>query len=250
VKFANGDDVWSLSIQRSIDQGPFSPREQQRLAALSVRLSGIAALTRALGFARAEAALASFEVSGSAVVLLDRRAEVLRINSAAQRLLGADLQIARKRLVSRDRDATRALDRALHALLWAQTASAVMPAVVLPRHGKRPLLAYPMRLAGVSADALAPCQALVVLVDLDARPHRSESALRASFGLTAAEARLAVRLASGEPLDRIADELGVAYETSRNHVKAIFSKMDVHRQTELVAVLARLLDDRTPTNGR
>jgi DNA-binding CsgD family transcriptional regulator len=249
VKFASGDDQWSLSIRRTVEQGPFSPSERQELAALSVHLSGAAALARALGFARAEAALASFEVSGSAVVLLDRRAEVLRINGAAQRLLGADLQIARKRLVSRGREATAALDRTLHALLWAQTASALMPPVVLPRDGKRPLLAYAMRLSGVSADALAACQALVVLVDLDARPHPPESALRASFGLTAAEARLAVRLASGEPLDRIADELGVAYETSRNHVKAIFSKMDVHRQTELVAVLARLLDNRIPLSS-
>jgi hypothetical protein len=72
VKFGGGDDPWVLSMQRSIAQGPFSPREQQQLAALSVRLSGVAALARALGFARTEAALAAFEVTGSAIVLLDR----------------------------------------------------------------------------------------------------------------------------------------------------------------------------------
>jgi DNA-binding CsgD family transcriptional regulator len=241
VKFASGDDQWTLSIQRSVEQGPFSPAEQESLAALSVRLSGAAALTRALGFARADGALAAFEASGSAVVLLDRFAQVLRINAAAQRLLGPDLQITRKRLASRDRNATAALDRALHAMLWTRTSSALMPPVVLPRDGKRPLLAYPMRLAAISADALAPCQALVVLVDLEARPRPPEQALRTSFGLTTAEAKLAIRLAAGEPLEQAADEIGVAYATARNQLKAIFAKTDTHRQAELVAVMAQLL---------
>ena len=241
VRFVGGDDLWVLSIQRSIAEGPFSPREQRRLAALSVRLSGVAALARALGFARAEAALSAFEVSHSAVVLLDRFAEVLRINSAAQRLLGSDLQITRKRLASRDRNATTALDRALHELLRTQASSALMPPVVLPRDGKRPLLAYPMRLSGVSTDALARCQALVVLVDPEARPRPPESSLRASFGLTAAEARLAILIATGASLETVADEIGIAHETARNQLKAIFAKTDTHRQAELVALLARLL---------
>jgi DNA-binding CsgD family transcriptional regulator len=242
VRFVGGDDPWVLSIQRSIAQGPFSPREQQALAALSVRLSGVAALARALGFARAEAALAGFEASGCAVVLLDRFAKVLRINGAAQRLLGPDLNIARGWLVSSDHSAGATLDRALHALLWTQASSALMPPVVLPRRGRRPLLAYPMRLSAVSADALAPCQAVIVLVDLDARPRPPESALCASFGLTAAEARLAIRLATGKPLEQVADEIGVAYETARSQLKAIFAKTETHRQAELVAVMAQLLN--------
>jgi DNA-binding CsgD family transcriptional regulator len=241
VIMRSGDDQWCLSIQRSIAQGPFSAREQLQLAALSTRISGAVALSRALGFARADAALGAFEVSNSAVVLLDRCAEVLQVNGAAQRLLGPDLQITRKRLTLRDRDANAALDRALHALLWAQTSSALMPPVVLPRDGKRPLLAYPMRLSAVSSNALAPCQALVVLVDLDARPHPPENALSVSFGLTAAEARLAVRIATGASLESVADEIGIALETARHQLKAIFAKTDTHRQAELVSVMARLL---------
>jgi DNA-binding CsgD family transcriptional regulator len=247
VRAASGDDQWALSIQRTIVQGPFSAAEQRKLAAFSTRLSSAVALSRALGFARADAALAAFELSGSAVVLLDRFSEVLRINGTAQRLLGPDLQIARKRLASRDRNVTAALDRALHALLWAQTSSALMPPVVLPRDGKRPLLAYPMRLSNVSADALAPCQALVVIVDLNARPRPPESSLRASFGLTGAEARLAVRIATGASLESVADEIGIALETARYQLKAIFAKTDTHRQAELVSVMARLLS--APPNG-
>jgi DNA-binding CsgD family transcriptional regulator len=241
VLVASGDERWCLSLQRSIAQGPFTPQETKRLALLSKSLSSAAALARALGFARADAALGAFEVSGSAVVLLDRFGQVLRANGAAERMLRSDPRIERRRIVSADHDATSALDRALHAVLWNRSASALMAPVPLPRPDQRPVLAYPIRLAAVSADALAACQALLVLVDPDERPRPPEAALRSGFGLTGAEARLALHLAAGEALDDAADALGIAKETARVQLKAIFAKLDLHRQAELVALMARLL---------
>jgi PAS domain-containing protein len=114
VKVGNGDDVWGLSLQRSIEQGPFSAQELSHLSALSKRLAGTAELARAFGFARVEATIQAFETSGSPVAMIDRGGEVLRLNEAAERLLGPDLQIVRRRIVSPNRDATVALDRALH----------------------------------------------------------------------------------------------------------------------------------------
>jgi len=71
---------WPVPIQRSIKQGPFTPAEVQQLASLSRQLESGAALAQAFGFARAEAALDAFNVSGSAVVLLDRCGEILRLS--------------------------------------------------------------------------------------------------------------------------------------------------------------------------
>lgn len=240
VKTAADGDLCT-AIQRSPEQGPFSIGEKRRLALLSPSLSSAAAVARALGFARVEAALAAFEVSGSAVVLLDRFAEVLRVNATAERVLRGDPRIERRRIVSSNHDATAALDRALHVLLWNRSGSALMPPVSLPRTDQRPVLAYPIKLAAVSSDALAACQAILVLVDLEKRVRPPEAVLQAAFGFTPAEARLASRLAAGEEIEAAADTLAIATQTARNQLKSIFDKTGAHRQPELVALLVPLL---------
>ena len=99
-----------------------------------------------------------------------------------------------------------------------------------------------MRLASVCADLSAPCQSLMVLIDLDAQPTLPPQLLSLCFGLSAAEARLAARLAAGEGLETAAHELAITKATARNQLKAIFAKTGVHRQSELTALLARLPD--------
>jgi GAF domain-containing protein len=79
VKMAAGNDIWVLSIQRSSQQGPFSPSEIQRLCTLSKRVASAAALARALGLASANAAVEAIELSNSAVALLNRSGEILSL---------------------------------------------------------------------------------------------------------------------------------------------------------------------------
>jgi DNA-binding CsgD family transcriptional regulator len=247
VKIASGDDLWCLSIQRSIAQGPYSPAALRKLAILSSHLSASAALARALGFARADAALSAFTVSDTAVVLLDRQAKVLRGNEAASRLFGPDLQVRERRIISWNHEATAALNRALHELVWQPSPTALLPPICLPRRQGRPFLAYPLQLAEMSANWMAPCQAIIVIVDLERQPRLPEEVLRISFSLSPAEAKLAQHLVSGESIEAIAEDLGIAYETARNQLKSIFAKTDTHRQAELVGLLTRVLMRPFPT---
>src|SRR5260370_18168993 len=118
IRVASGEDVWCLSIQRTINQGPFSEAEKRQFAKLSERLSASAALARALGAATAAGALQAFEVSGKAAVLINRHGEAFRINKSAEKLLHGDVRIERRRLVASDPGAKAALNRSLHALMW------------------------------------------------------------------------------------------------------------------------------------
>jgi DNA-binding CsgD family transcriptional regulator len=242
VKMQACNELWVLSLQRSIQQGPFTLPEQSQLAALSRRLASAAAVANMLSLARADVALEAFQMSGTAVFLLDRKSNVLRANAAADQLLGVDIKVRQKRLVSFDRDATAALDRSLHQLMWSQSGSSLMPPVVLPRRELHPVLAYPVRVASVTTDALAACQAIVVFVDLNARSCPPQEHLRRSFRLTTAESRLARRLAIGLPLELAADQLGISKETARVQLRALFAKMGVCRQADLVALSQRFLD--------
>ena len=243
VKVAVGKDVWCVSIQRSIKQGPFERAELEKLASLSLSLSSAASVAHALDFARAEGALNAFEVSNLPVVLLNRQAEVLQTNAAADLLLNGDVAIRQRKVTSHDPEATRALNAALQSVLSSSASRVLMPPVSLPRSlGRRPLLAYAMRLPALSDHPLALCQAILLFIDLDSQTAPTDGAvLRRCFGLSAAEARLAAGLANGKTLELLAEELTITKETARHALKSVFSKLDVHRQSELVALLGKLL---------
>lgn len=241
VKLSFGDDVWCLAIQRGIDQDPFSPEQKEKLAQLSRSLTTVTMFARALGLAASSAVVEAFEISQTAVVLLDREAQVVRTNQSADRLLRDDVRIAGKRLCARDLAATAALDRALHRLLWAPSGASLMPAVALPRTGKMPILAYPLKLPSLAASAMSAAQAAVVLIDPAARARPIEASLQAAFRLTPAEVRLATLLASGDRLEAICEQLEISRETGRNQLKSIFAKTGTNRQAELVLAMAKML---------
>jgi DNA-binding CsgD family transcriptional regulator len=235
------DQVWCLSIQRGVTQDPFSSEEKQKLKQLSRRLSSAAALARALGYAASSAALEAFDLSHTAVALLNSKGEVARTNRAADRLLAGDLQVRQGRISSQDQAANDHLSRALRELLWKTSGASLLPPVMLPRKDKRPVLAYPVKMSQLSASYFADCQAAIVLVDTDARRRTPETTLRGAFHLTQAEARLASQLASGDPLDAVCDRLGIAKETGRNQLKSVFAKTGTSRQAELVLLIASML---------
>ncbi|MBK8907791.1 MAG: helix-turn-helix transcriptional regulator [Rhodospirillales bacterium] len=106
------------------------------------------------------------------------------------------------------------------------------------RRQRRPLslMIWPTRERDPDQGLDAPA-AVVFLGDPDRSADVDEGRLKQLYGLTTAEARVAALLARGHRLDEIAEMLGVAYETTRKHLKQIFSKMQTDRQAELVRTL-------------
>lgn len=68
-------------------------------------------------------------------------------------------------------------------------------------------------------------------------PHLDAGQLAAQFGLTAAESRLAVRLAEGRTIAEAAKMAGISMATARTHLRNIFAKTATSRQSELTLLL-------------
>jgi len=236
VRIAFGGDVWCLSIQRTIAQGPFSLSEKQKLQQLSDRLTAGAVLAKAVGLTSAAATLETLDRSGSAALLINGLGEVFQMNGAAERVLNGEIRIVNRRLTARDRKATDRFDRALHQLIWDRSDAALSSPVAL-RDGPYPLLAYLIKPSAFASNIFADCKAIAILVEVGARTRIPETTLRIAFQLTTAEARLASRLGAGHAIEDIANEVGLAQSTLRSQLKAVFAKTDTHRQSDLVALL-------------
>ncbi len=104
--------------------------------------------------------------------------------------------------------------------------------------GKRP---YAILVALVSgrypALAMLRPAVCVVINDPDASKPLPVENLRALFGLTQAEAKLAALLVSGEDLRAAADQLGITYGTARSRLSAVFEKTETRRQGELIRLV-------------
>ncbi|WP_090514791.1 helix-turn-helix transcriptional regulator [Pseudomonas marincola] len=78
---------------------------------------------------------------------------------------------------------------------------------------------------------------IVYVRDALGRSILSSAMTRQLFGFTPSETSLALELANGLSLEDAAASLGIRRNTARAHLRAIFSKTGVRRQTELVRLI-------------
>jgi DNA-binding CsgD family transcriptional regulator len=104
--------------------------------------------------------------------------------------------------------------------------------------GRRPyvIIVTPISPRYSELSAIRPV-ASVIVVDPEHRPTLPVERVQRAFGLTAAEARLAVQLAAGDDLRTAAANLGITYGTARVRLANVFNKTDTRRQGELIGLL-------------
>lgn len=79
--------------------------------------------------------------------------------------------------------------------------------------------------------------ALVYIRDASSKSLASEVVTKQLFNLTRAETALAMELVNGLSLEEAAEALNIRRNTARAHLRSIFSKTGVRRQTELVRIM-------------
>lgn len=174
---------------------------------------------------------------------------ICNANTAAEHILDAAdaLVSADGRLVALRPVDDRRLGDAVRGLLDGQAMPAGSPCLALPlarRSGRPDYLLLLSRGADSCAacssfDAIGACPHIVVVIhDFDARPPMPTHLLQQCFGLTAAEARLAVQLAGGCSPEQATTVLGVSISTIRTHLRSIYRKTATSGQVHLAQRMA------------
>jgi DNA-binding CsgD family transcriptional regulator len=241
VGFCVGSEPWFLTSHRTIKRGPFEQEDKRVLAQISRRLSEAANLSQAVSRSILTGAINALNSVRHPAVIVDRLGYVLDTNAAADQLFDSEICVRNRLLCVTDKHARAALESLVDALRVAgDTTPLPTGPIVVRREIKAPVL---IRILPIEPAARCPflgARALLLLLDLSERRPPESRLLITSFGLTAAEARLAALIGAGETIERAAEQLGISMQTARTQLKSVFGKTGTHRQAELVALIARL----------
>lgn len=176
-------------------------------------------------------------------VTLDETGRVVKSNPVADEMLrdGDGIRLVngviRADLAAENRELNRLVKQALNGESGGRPA--VVDAISITRksaRGKLGVLIRSLPHTGWSKGKRGPSVALFIR-DAARKSEASREMVRRLFDLTPAEASLALALANGLTLDEAAEQLNIRKNTARAHLRAIFSKIGVTRQTTLVRVL-------------
>lgn len=224
-----------LRLTRDHSRPDFAAAERELLARLIPHLRTALELHARLTTTEAESQLFGGAMADLAVasLILDRDGRVLRRNAMADRLIerGA-IRIGPDRRLMPASVAGRADLAGLLATPPQPGVEALLD-LAAPNDGA---MAARVRAVPSSAYGDGACLALFV-ADLSHPPGLTGERLRDRFQLTGAEAALAMQLAGGAALPDAARVLGIAYNTARSQLRAVFAKTGTRRQIELVTLL-------------
>lgn len=238
------DAFGGIGVHRPKDSNPFSKAEICSMRRIVPHMRQAFRVSSLLQGAQGTlSALIEFHPYG--VFLIDAGGRIVLTNRRGEGLLRQrdGLILADGRLSAQSESGKVALGTAIRNAMLTGLGKGVHPghALTLERpSGGKPyqVLVTPLHHLPAELD-MGPHRicAAVLVNDPLSTPRASADVLREWFGLTAAEARVALSIAEGLSVKEIAERAGTTFETVRNQLKTVFSKVGVHRQAELVRLL-------------
>jgi len=180
-----------------------------------------------------------------ATIILDEHGLVLSKNDSAEELLARHngISIAHNRLHFEQMEVEKEFSGLLAEVLGGRALgqSVAAQAMQIPRREGLTQL-------GLVARAVQPAAAVdgrslpsiaIFISDPDQASEPPTQIISRLFGLTPTEASLAMLLANGLTLDEASEQLGIKRNTTRTHLRAVFAKTGVTRQTGLVRLILK-----------
>lgn len=238
--------VMTVSVPGCAERGPFQADELESLRIIGAHASRAFTLTTTLK--RLESRLfnlqKSLDQTSIGVIAFDAGQRVIDASDLAAGLMRDCLRIGPNRTL-----------RALHPGDQPKIDRLLRPhaagirggpdcAVLRSREGDLRLFVQAVRIRpddgnlALGAESFAYRFLLIRDFASDARPsiapHLEE------LGLTSTEARIAMRVGRGQSPKDLAQDLAISHHTVRAHLKSIFGKLDINKQSELSSLVARL----------
>lgn len=233
-----------LRVTRGVDARPFNGEDKAVVRFLLPHLKRSIRLHARLDQLESERQLFAGTVNRMllGIINFDESGNLLETNQEAKRILAEKdgLTLSGNNLVLHSATEGRELQRMIKQALTPTTEPSVVEALAVTRPSGRSKLgvlvkAIPM---GPWSESRRRPAVAVFVRDPDANSVQpSHEMVRRLFELTRMEATLALLLAEGFTLDEAAEKMNVRRNTARTHLRSIFCKTGVTRQTMLVRLL-------------
>jgi DNA-binding CsgD family transcriptional regulator len=239
-----------MRATRVLGRDNFGTSERETLQRLLPHLTQAMSLFLRLNSLETERELFASALGRLAVgaIIVDKECRILQATPQAEAIL------AEKDVLKSDRGRLRLLDEAGPSGAFTAAVAEIAEADPASFAGSRAFsihrssgeaLGLVVRPAPHSAKLHAPLRgaALVIIADAGSSVAPQPAILVRLFGLTPAESELAALMGQGLDLDDASATLGITKNTAKAHLRMVFSKTGVSRQSELVRLLLRSVDE-------
>jgi DNA-binding CsgD family transcriptional regulator len=244
------DDKQALSLpaMRADHRDAFSREEQNVARHLLPHLAKANLIRQRLTLLRAGEEVLDQLAYG--IAFLTGEGSVVYLNRAAESAVRQEdgLLVQRGTLRAHHHGSCSALESAIREICEPSVSMKYpKPVLVQRKSPRRPyqILLAPLRGCFAQFKGMLAPAVVALIIDPEEQRATAPGLLEVLYGLTKKEAIVAAKLAEGKPIERLAEELGMRYETARTHLRRIFDKTGTTRQAALVTLLALL-----PKQGR
>lgn len=250
----------ALNFYRSDKEGAFTQDERERLSIILPHVSrafGVMAKLREADY-KVAASLAALDRLASGLLLIDASGVVAFANRSAQHMLenGDGLRLRKLAntvglgdLIAEDAKSSKAISEAISATLNRDPYATphFSNCVTVPRTSG--VASYTLQFSalgersefGAGSGAYA---GIVFIADGAQEVHVDPELLQSTYGLTPAEARVALVLLESSSAQEVADKLGTSPNTVNTQIKQIYAKLGVDTRTRFVKLLLGLATHR------
>ena len=234
---ANHESIFA--INRGQDDPQYEQQDLELVTLLTPHLSRAVQIYKDLSLYKQYSAISKsiLDQSDKGILVCDENGRILISNVFANQELEGhdDIKVIDQRLRLSPSAYDKRLQQCLSQCVSQPNMSAIQESILLERQGGEIFLitVTPLNQKSNFVDIDQPC----CLVTLTKQNAIRWSTLMKEFGLTPKELLLIQAINRKKKLQQLTTEMGVTYNTLATHLKAIYKKMRIHSQAELMVIL-------------